>query len=135
MVNGHLAALSVHQVKNALSEQVMRWLTTTAAVLAAAFLLYVLTAPPLMMAIARQQGSASFPAVYQPIVRVIESDFNGPLLWYFNDVWHSEIILIGEPSTPIKVISVYAIVGIVLLAAVASPFVYRWRIRGLLRAG
>ena len=84
-----------------------------------------LTAPPVMMNIARQRGSVSFPAIYQPIVSVIESDFNGPLLWYFNDVWKSDVIVIGEESTPPGVIVAYGLVGVAIVAAVSFPFVRR----------
>lgn len=100
-------------------------MTRAAAGFAVLLLLYMLTAPPIMMGIARQRGSVSFPAVYDPIVRIIESDFNGPALWYFNDVWHSGIVLIGEPSTPPRVIVAYVLIGIALLALVAFPIVRR----------
>jgi hypothetical protein len=110
-------------------KQINHWLAITAAVFAAFVLIYVLTAPPIMNAIARQRGEASFPAVYQPIVRIIESEFNAPVLWYFNEVWHSEIILIGEPSISTSVIVTYAIVGVLLFAALTYPFLKRLRIR------
>src|SRR5687768_7803382 len=103
-----------------MKERIGDWVTGAAGGFAVLFLLYVLTAPPVMMSIARQRGSFSFPAVYQPILRVIESDFNRPALWYFNDVWRSGIILIGEEkSTPPGVIVTYVLVGVVLVAAVA----------------
>jgi hypothetical protein len=111
-----------------MKKRIETWLTTAAAVFAAAFLLYVLTAPPVMMGIARQRGSLSFPAFYQPIVRVLESDFNGPLLWYFNGVWHSGIVLLGEESTPPRIIVAYTVVFLFVIATVALPFV-RSRLR------
>ena len=108
-----------------MKERIEDWLTSAAAGSAVLFLLYVLTAPPVMMSIARQRGSFSFPAIYQPIVRVLASDFNGPALWYFNDVWHSGVIVIGEESTPPQVIAAYAFAGMALVGAVAFPFLRR----------
>src|SRR2546425_3873592 len=46
-------------------------------IIAAVLALYFLTAPPIMTAIVKQSGTMSFPAIYQPIMRLIESDFNG----------------------------------------------------------
>lgn len=111
-----------------MKERIGEWVATAVAGIAVLFLLYVLTAPPIMMSIARQRGSLSFPAVYDPIARVLESDFNGPALWYFNDVWHSGIVLLGEPSTPARVIVAYVLIGVALVAVVAFPIVRR-RIR------
>lgn len=108
-------------------------LLTTAAVVAASLLVvYVLTAPPVMKAIARQRGSLDFPVLYQPMVRIIESNFNGPLLWYFNDVWHSEIELIGEADTPWWVIVAYALAGAAIVAVTGFPF-FKQRFRKIPR--
>jgi hypothetical protein len=108
------------------SERLENFLTTAPAVLVSVFLLYVLTAPPIMMSYARQRGSFSFPAVYQPIVCVIESEFNGPLLWYFNDVWRAGIILIGsEQRTPPRVAAAYSVAGAAMVTAAGLPFVRR----------
>jgi hypothetical protein len=108
------------------------WLTRIIALLATLFLLFVLTAPPIMKAIVQAdvrsgKGCCYFPAVYQPFMSMIESDYGGPLLWYFNNVWHSEILLIGEESgPPIHILLIYAVIGLALLAATALPF---WRRR------
>jgi len=108
-----------------MKERIEDWSAKAAAVFAALFVVYCLTAPPVMMSIVRQRGSASFPAVYQPILRVIESDFNGPVLWYFNHVWHSNFIVIGEESSPPLVIAAYALAAFALAGAVAFPFLRR----------
>ena len=50
------------------------------------------------------------------------------VLWYFNDVWRSGIILIGEESMPVWVIVIYAIGGSMVISAVALPFL-RARLR------
>ncbi len=93
--------------------------------LAVMLVLYVLTAPPVMSAIVRQRGSVSVPALYQPVLGVLESDYNGPLLWYFNDVWHSEVTLFGESSTPPLVIAAYALGAVLLAGVVVFPFLRR----------
>lgn len=108
-----------------MKERMEDWSTKAASMFAVLFVIYFLTAPPVMTSIARQRGSVSFPAVYQPIFRVIESDFNGPVLWYFNDVWHSGIIVIGEASTTPKVTAAYGLAGFALVSAVAFPFLRR----------
>ena len=102
------------------------------AMFAALFLLFVLSAPPVMSAMVRAdvragRGCCHFPAVYQPFISIIESDYGSPLLWYFNVVWHADIILIGEKSgPPLHMVLLYAIIGLALLAAAALPF---WRRR------
>jgi hypothetical protein len=47
---------------------------------------YLLTAPPILLAHAKQTGGAFFPGFYGPVERLIESDFGGPMVWYFNSV-------------------------------------------------
>lgn len=86
-------------------------------------LLYLLIAPPVLLTHARQTGSASFPGLYGPVLWLIESDFGGPMLWYFNSVWHAELILIGEIHPPAwYMVTAYALVGGLLLLAMALPF-------------
>src|SRR4051794_20147216 len=120
-----MAIESLRRLPDCMKERLENFLTAAGALFAAVLLVYILTAPPVMMSIARQRGSLSFPAIYRPIVSIIESDYNGPLLWYFNDVWHSGIILLGEESTPPRVIAAYALVGVAIVAAVSFPFVRR----------
>jgi hypothetical protein len=97
---------------------------------AAAFVIvaYFLTAPPILLAHAKQTGDGSFPAVYGPILRLIESDFGGPMVWYFNSVWGAGLILIGgDEGPPWYSIACYAVLGGALLSALALPFWKVWR--------
>jgi len=99
---------------------------------ATAFLLlvYLLAAPPVVLAHARQTGSGSFPALYGPVLWLIESDFGGPMVWYFNNVWHAELILIGgDQGPPWYIVATYIALGGMLLGAVALPFFKLWRKR------
>src|SRR4051812_45243944 len=110
-----------------MKERATDWIGWLTAVLAILFLAFVLTAPPVMTSIARSRGTATFPAIYQPFISIIESDYGGPLLWYFNDVWRSGIMLIGEESgPPVHMVLLYAVIGLALLATAALPF---WRRR------
>jgi hypothetical protein len=68
------------------------WLGAAGAFL---LLIYLLAAPPIVLAHARQTGSGSFPTAYEPVVWLIESDFGGPMVWYFNNVWHAELLVTG----------------------------------------
>ena len=110
-----------------MKERATDWLSWFTALLAILFLVFVLTAPPVMISIARSSGTATFPTIYQPFISVIESDYGGPLLWYFNNVWHSGIVLIGDQSgPPVHMVLLYTVIGLALLAAAALPF---WRRR------
>ena len=112
------------------NETALDWLTWLTGLFAALVLLYFLTAPPIMMAAVKQNGAASTPAVYQPVMSIILSDFGGPLLWYCNSVWHMDIILFGEEAgPPWYVVALYSVVGLVLIAAVFFPFIRRMRRR------
>jgi hypothetical protein len=73
-------------MQNRHKRSIATWLATVASL----FILYVASAPPVIMSIAQHRGSL---APYQPIIRVLESDYNGPLLWYFNKVWHCGVEL------------------------------------------
>ena len=105
-------------------ERIIDFVAWTAAVFAVIVALYFLTAPPIMTAIVKNSGGVSFPAAYQPIMRLIESDFNGPVLWYFNDVWDCGIALIGDVTTPWYVTTLYTALGLVILGVLLFPF---WR--------
>ena len=112
------------------NETALDWLTWLTGLFAALVLLYFLTAPPIMMAAVKPNGAASTPAVYQPVMNIIESEFGGPLLWYCNRVWHMEIILFGEDARPPwYVVALYSVLGLILVAAVVFPFVRRMRRR------
>src|SRR5207249_3374138 len=65
-----------------------------------ACLVYLLAAPPIVLAYAKQTGSGSFPAFYGPVLRLVESDFGGPIVWYFNHIWGAGLVLIGDDSGP-----------------------------------
>jgi|SRR5688572_7977839 len=107
------------------------WIDRITVTVAGGFLVYVLAAPPIIMAIARQRGTLmGMPTIYQPVFDLIESDFGGPLLWYFNDVWGAGIILIGNESGPLlPVILAYTVAGVVVLGALAFPFLQKNRHR------
>lgn len=98
------------------------------AVIAFLVLLYLLAAPPIVLAHIRQTGSCSFPLVYGPVLWLIESDFGGPIVWYFNDVWGAGLILIGgDEGPPWYIIATYVAVGGVLFCTLALPFFKAWR--------
>jgi hypothetical protein len=99
-------------------------------VIAFLVLLYLLAAPPIVLAHVKQTGSGSFPLVYGPVLWLIESDFGGPLVWYFNNVWGAELPLIGgDEGPPWYIIATYIALGGVLLGALALPFLKTWRRR------
>jgi hypothetical protein len=101
------------------------WLGAVAAFVIVA---YLLTAPAIVLAHVKQTGDASFPAGYGPILRLIESDFGGPMVWYFNSVWGAGLVLIGgDEGPPWYIIASYAVLGGTLLSALALPFWKAWR--------
>jgi len=101
------------------------------AVIAFLVLLYLLAAPPIVLAHVKQTGSGSFPPVYGPVLWLIESDFGGPMVWYFNNVWGAELLLIGgDEGPPWYIIATYIALGGVMLGALALPFLKAWRRRG-----
>ena len=100
------------------------------AVIAFLVLLYLLAAPPIILAHVKLTGSGSFPPVYGPVLWLIESDFGGPMVWYFNNVWGAELLLIGgDEGPPWYIIATYIALGGVLLGALALPFLKAWRRR------
>src|SRR5262245_49802201 len=101
------------------------WLGAAGAFL---LLIYLLAAPPIVLAHVRQTGSGSFPTAYGPVLLIIESDFGGPMVWYFNNVWHAELVLIGgDEGPPWYIVATYLAVGSVLLAVMALPYFRRRR--------
>jgi hypothetical protein len=118
--------LRVGSLADRLAEPVS-WL---GAVIAFLVLLYLLAAPPIVLAHVKQTGSGSFPSVYGPVLRLIESDFGGPMVWYFNNVWGAELALIGgDEGPPWYSIATYIALGGALLGALALPFLKAWRQR------
>src|SRR5436190_2946862 len=110
-----------------MKDRATTWITWTAAIFSMLFILFVLTAPPVMTSYVRAHGCCNFPALYQPFMSVLQSDYGGPMLWYFNDVWRAGIMLYGDASgPPLHIVLLYAIIGLALLAVVALPF---WRRR------
>lgn len=98
------------------------WLASALVLLAVA---YLASAPPIMLAMFNSSGG-HLPSFYIPVISMIESDFNGPLLWYFNDVWGCGIALFGEVTTPWYVWPCYVLVGVAGLGIMLLPF---WRRR------
>lgn len=99
------------------------WLSWLCSFFAASVLLYFLTAPPLLIAICQKNGGR-IPWFFGPVIRVIESDFGGPLVWYFNHVWHAELVLIGGDEGPSwYMVLLYVVMGAALILAVLFPFV------------
>src|SRR5438552_10304379 len=85
------------------------------AVIGFVVLLYLLAAPPIVLAHVRQTGSGSFPPVYSPVLWLIESDFGGHMVWYFNDVWGAGLDLMGgDEGPPWYIIGTYIALGGVL---------------------
>jgi hypothetical protein len=109
------------------------------AVVAFLILGYLLTAPPIILAHARETGSGSFPAVYGPVLMLIESDFGGPMIWYFNSIWGAELVFIGgDGGVPWYVTALYAVVGAAFLTVLLFPFWKTWRslpLRGTAKLG
>jgi len=90
-------------------------------------LAYLLAAPPVLLAHARQTGSGSFPVLYGPVLWIIETDFGGPMVWYFNNVWHAELVLIGgDEGPPWYIVATYIVVGAMLFVALVLPVFKRW---------
>jgi hypothetical protein len=105
--------------------------------LCTAALLYIASAPPIMMSIIKQHGFTSQAPglwLYTPVLRIIESDFGGPMVWYFNSVWGAGVVLIGtEEGPPWYVLAAYASLGSVALGVIALPFWRAWRRRRVSR--
>jgi hypothetical protein len=112
------------------SESFIDWILWLGSFVAGLVLLYFLAAPPVIMAACKQSGSFTIPMVYWPVMRIIESDFGSPLVWYFNNVWHAGLIMMGDESgPPWYMVALYAVVGIGLVAAIFFPFIRRMRRR------
>jgi hypothetical protein len=104
------------------------WLSSAVCLAA---LVYLASAPPIMMSIIKRYGfSSQAPGLwlYTPMFRLLESDFKGPIVWYFNSVWGAGVEYFGaDQGWPWYVLAVYALVGAALLALVALPFWRKWR--------
>jgi hypothetical protein len=119
-------------VHHKMTRRLTDWLCWVAALLAMLFLLFVLSAPPIMQAIVQAdlragRGCCHFPAVYQMVISVLESESGSPLLWYFNEVWRSEVMMIGQENGPgLPMVVLYVAGGLGLIATATLPF---WRRR------
>jgi len=100
------------------------------AIIACLTLLYLLAAPPIILAHIKQTGSGSFPPFYGPVLSLIESDFGGPIVWYFNDIWGAGLVLIGsDEGPPWYIIATYIALGGVTFGVLALPFLKAFRER------
>ena len=63
---------------------------------ALAVALFILTAPPLMIAMTRH-NPREWPRIYQPLARGFQCDWTRPLFtWYFDTVWRADTEIRGE---------------------------------------
>ena len=64
--------------------------------LAIALALYILTAPPLMIALTRH-NPRTWPGIYQPLAAGFQCDWTRPIFsWYFDSVWKADTESRGE---------------------------------------
>lgn len=91
-------------------------------------LLYFLASPLIFLNTTRGPAASSLlRKLSGPVIQVLESDFKGPVLWYFG-LWGIDIDYFGrdpQPKAHWYVTPVYASLGLALLAVVAYP---SWRL-------
>jgi hypothetical protein len=108
-------------------------LSWTSAFVAALVLVYFLSAPPIIQRIVenhhRFDPGAPELLLYGPVLRLIESDFGGPVLWYFNRVWHTGMEFDEGEYGPAYAIATYLLSGAVLLCGLGHPFYQAFRKR------
>jgi|APCry1669188970_1035186.scaffolds.fasta_scaffold43139_2 hypothetical protein len=64
---------------------------------ALAFLVYLVTAPPLMILMTRKNPRGEWPWVYRPLVAGFQCDWTRPAFsWYFDKLWKADTELLGE---------------------------------------
>ncbi len=98
----------------------VQWLGAACSLL---LLLYFLASPLIFLNTTRGPAASSLlRKLSGPVIHVLESDYKGPVLWYFG-LWGIGVdYFSGDPQpTPWYVTPVYASVGLVSLAAVAYP--------------
>ena len=111
----------------------MSWIL---AFVAALVLAYFLSAPPIILRIVEKHHRFDLGApelrLYGPVLGLIETDFGGPVLWYFNRVWHAGIEFDEGEYGPAYAIATYVLIGAVLLCCLGHPFfrIYRRRLHG-----
>ena len=88
--------------------------------LSALVLVCFVTAPPIIVSIIQRSGwHAPVLWIYAPFVRVMESDFGGPLIWYSSEVWGADAKFFGDVKYgPVHVVFVY-ILALALCVGVA----------------
>jgi hypothetical protein len=105
-----------------ISQTLQLWLAWTASLLAVLVMVYVLTAPPIILAHYNRTGDGGIPSFYDPLMDVAFSDFGAPVMWYFNSVWHAELSAIGqEPELHWYVILCDGIVCLGFAAVIGLP--------------
>ena len=112
------------------SRAILNWLAWAACVLAVLALLYVLTAPPIILAHYQRTGDGGIPSFYDPLMDLAFSDFGAPVIWYFNSVWHADLSAIGQmPEFGWFVTPVDCLMVAIVFAMICTPFIriFRWR--------
>jgi hypothetical protein len=98
--------------------------------LAALVLVYFATAPPILVSVIQRHGwHALVLWLYLPFVRVMESDFGGPLIWYSNEVWGTDAKFFGDVRYgPAYVVFIYVVALALCVGASVFPIWRRyWR--------
>jgi hypothetical protein len=100
---------------------------------AALVLAYFLSAPPIILRIVEHHNRFDRGApelrLYTPVLGLIETDFGGPVLWYFNRVWHTGMEFDEGEYGPPYAIATYVLIGAVLLYCICRPFYQTYRRR------
>ncbi|HZR18473.1 MAG TPA: hypothetical protein VFE51_14365 [Verrucomicrobiae bacterium] len=103
------------------------------ALVAALVLIYFLSAPPIIVRIVethnRFDPGAPELLFYTPVLGLIETDFGGPVLWYFNRVWHTGMEFDEGEYGPPYAIATYVLIGAGLLYCIGRPFYRTYRLR------
>jgi hypothetical protein len=106
------------------SRAILNWLAWAACILAVFGLLYVSTAPPIILAHYHRTGDGGIPSFYDPLMDLAFSDFGAPVIWYFNSVWHADLSAIGQmPEFGWLVTPVDILVGALVVGMIGVPFI------------
>jgi hypothetical protein len=99
--------------------------------IAALVLAYFLSAPPIILRIVENHNrfdpGAPELRLYTPVLGLIETDFGGPVLWYFNRVWHTSMEFDEGEYGPPYAIATYVLIGAVLISCLVRPFYQIYR--------
>ena len=100
---------------------------------AALVLAYFLSAPPIILRIVKHHNRFDRGApelrFYTPVLGLIETDFGGPVLWYFNRVWHTGMEFDEGEYGPPYAIATYVLIGAGLLYCIGHPFYQKYHRR------